>query len=145
MLNIARRGPSSVARPLFSLSTYSRCSRPAHTQDLQRCLPRIIAPRIAKSSLSASEWRRSIATAPAAEDNAIEGEIEQEVHSQKPPSGDQLNRAVKTGPATTFAELAERQLVCQTVVNTITGTMGLTTMTPVQSLTLEKSLQGQDM
>ena len=145
MLNITRRGLSSVARPLFSPSTYSRCKRPTHTQDLPRCLPRITNLRTVKLPSSTSGWRRSIATSAAAEDHATEGEIEQEVHSQTPPSDDQIPRAVKNGPVTKFAELAERGMVCQTLVKTVTETMGLETMTPVQSLTIAKSLQGQDM
>ena len=81
----------------------------------------------------------------AAEDVAIEGEIEQEVFSQTPPSDAQVNRAVKHGPVTEFKDLADHGMVCQTVVDTITKTMGLKTMTQVQSLTVSESLKGRDM
>lgn len=79
------------------------------------------------------------------EDEAIEGEIEQEVFAQTPPTDAQINRAVKYGPVTKFKDLAERGMVCQTVVDTITKDMGLETMTQVQSLTMNESLKGKDM
>lgn len=146
MLNIARRGPSSVARSLSSLSNCSRCSRPAYTRNLHRCLPRLISPITARPFGSSSQWRRSYAASAAAvEDEAIEGEIEQEVSSQTRPSDAQINRAVRHGPVTKFKELAERGMVCQTVVDTITKDMGLETMTQVQTLTITESLKGLDM
>lgn len=98
-----------------------------------------------RAFVSSSQWRRSAAASVAAEDEAIEGEIEQEVFSQTPPSDVQVNRAVQHGPVTKFKDLAERGMVCQTVVNTITKDMGLETMTQVQSLTISESLKAQDM
>ncbi len=145
MLNIARRGPSSIARSLFSLSSCSRCSRPVNSQDLQPCVPRTIFPTTARHFGSSSQWRRYAAASVAVEDEAIEGEIEQEVFSQTPPSDTQINRAVRHGPVTRFEDLAERGMVCQNVVNTITKEMGLETMTQVQSMTINESLKGQDM
>ncbi|KAL9135370.1 MAG: hypothetical protein Q9175_003446, partial [Cornicularia normoerica] len=95
---------------------------------------------------SYSQWRRSYAASAAAvEDEAIEGEIEQEVSSQTRPSDAQINRAVRHGPVTKFKELAERGMVCQTVVDTITKDMGLETMTQVQTLTITESLKGLDI
>ena len=145
MLNIARRGSSSAARSLFTLSTCSTCTRPAHTRNLRRCPPRVIPSIATRPFGSSSHWRRSAATSVAAEDEAIEGEIEQEVLSQTPPSEAQITRAVEHGPVTRFKELVDRGMVCQTVVNTITKDMGLETMTQVQSLTISESLKGQDM
>ena len=151
MLNIARRGPSSVTKSLFSLSTFSRCSTPIHTRDQQRWLSHSL-PIVTKAFRSTHEWRRrcdekkrSIASNAVAEDEAIEGEIEQEVFSQTPPSDSQINRAVQDGPVTKFKDLDERGMVCKTVVDTITKAMGLETMTEVQSLTIGQSLKGQDM
>ena len=144
MLNIARRGPSSVARSIFSLSTCSRCSTPASTPNLQRCLQRI-SPITAKLSLSTSPWRRSGVSSVAADDEAIEGEIEQEVSSEPPPSDREINRAVQHGAITKFKDLAECGMVCQTVVDTVTKDMGLETMTQVQSMTIGQSLKGRDM
>ena len=145
MLNIARRGPSSVARSLLFLSTRSRCSGPAHTQDLQRCLLQTVLPITARPFGTSSQWKRSAAASATAEDKVIEAEIEQEVFSQTPPSDTQIKRALRNGPVTKFKELAERGMVCQTVVDTITKSMGLETMTQVQSLTINESLKGQDM
>ena len=79
------------------------------------------------------------------EDEAVEEEIEQEVHSQHPPSDAQINQATEHGPVTKFKELAQRGMVCKTVVDTITRDMGLETMTPVQSLTINESLKGIDV
>lgn len=80
-----------------------------------------------------------------AEDEANQGEMEQEIFSQTPPSDAQMNRAVEHGPVTKFKDLAERGMVCQTVVDAITKSMGLETMTQVQSMTINESLKGQDM
>ena len=49
------------------------------------------------------------------------------------------------GPITKFKELAERGLVCQTVVDTLTKDMGLETMTEVQSKTINETLKGIDV
>ena len=153
MWNITRRGSSSVARSLFSLSSCSRFSRPAHTRDLQRCLSQIVSstnPRRFRSSREyvSRQRNRAAATKAALEDEAIEGEIEQEDQedlSETPPSDVKVNRAIKYGPVTKFNDLAGRAMVCQTVVDTITKDMGLETMTQVQSLTIDESLKGQDM
>ena len=80
-----------------------------------------------------------------AEGEAVDGEIEQEVFSQTPPSDQQINRAVQHGPVTKFKDLVERGMVCRTVVDTITKVMGLETMTEVQSMTISQSLNGKDM
>ena len=80
-----------------------------------------------------------------AEGQAVEGEVEQEVSSQTPPSDQQINGAVKHGPVTKFNDLVEHGMVCRTVVDTITKKMGLETMTEVQSMTISQSLKGQDM
>ena len=99
-----------------------------------------------------AEWRRQrertrqlFASSAVAEGEAVEGEIEQEAFSQTPPSDEQINKAVQHGPVTKFKDLVERGMVCKTVVDTITKTMGLETMTEVQSMTISQSLKGQDM
>ena len=148
MFNVVRRAPSSIARSSSSFPAFSRYSRPVNVREGQRCLPRLVSLRTAKSPLSHSAWRQSPAPA-AVEDEAVEGEIEQEVFSQAPPSDEQLNQnarqVARHGPVTKFAELAERGMVCQAVVDTITKRMGLETMTEVQSKTISISLKGQDM
>ena len=49
------------------------------------------------------------------------------------------------GAVTKFQELADRKLVCKTVVDTITKDMKLETMTQVQSLTINETLKGIDV
>ena len=105
-----------------------------------------------KSFRNGVEWRRrceerrqSFASSAVAEGEAVEGEIEQEVSSEIPPSDKQINGAVQHGPVTKFQDLVERGMVCKTVVDTITKAMGLETMTEVQSMTISRSLKGQDM
>ena len=46
---------------------------------------------------------------------------------------------------TRFEELSRHGLVCDTVVKTLTKTMGLETMTPVQSMTMNETLKGDDV
>ncbi|KAF2403792.1 DEAD-domain-containing protein [Trichodelitschia bisporula] len=55
-----------------------------------------------------------------------------------------LSVEVDDGLASTFAELGERELVNQNIIQTITK-MGLETMTEVQKLTINEALQGDDM
>lgn len=151
MFNIARRGPASVARSLFSSPTFPRYSTPAHTRDPQRYFSRT-SPSILEAFRSGYEYQRRVAasrrcaaTNAAAEAEAIEGEIEQESVSQTPPSDNQIKKAVQHGSVTKFKDLVDRGMVCGTVVDTITNRMGLETMTQVQSLTITQSLKGKDM
>ena len=51
----------------------------------------------------------------------------------------------ENGHVTKFHELAERNMVCDTVVNTIVHGMRLDTMTPVQSMTINETLNGVDV
>ena len=79
------------------------------------------------------------------EEIEVEEEIEDGVHSQQPPTDAQIDESTKLSPVTTFKELSERGMVCDTVVNTITQRMGLETMTQVQSLTINETLKGIDV
>jgi ATP-dependent RNA helicase MSS116 len=53
--------------------------------------------------------------------------------------------ASNDGPVTEFAELAKRGLVHPNLINTITKQMKLTTMTDVQTRTINEALSGVDM
>jgi ATP-dependent RNA helicase MSS116 len=53
--------------------------------------------------------------------------------------------ALNDGPVTEFAELAKRGLVHPNLINTITKQMRLTTMTDVQTRTINEALSGVDM
>lgn len=67
-------------------------------------------------------------------------ETEEHGEAQPPPSGSQID-----GQVTLFEELGTRNMVCKTVVDTITQEMGLKTMTQVQSLTINETLKGVDV
>ncbi|KAG8528135.1 uncharacterized protein KY384_007051 [Bacidia gigantensis] len=58
--------------------------------------------------------------------------------------GDAGQTSGGNGPVTQFKELAERGMVCKTVVDTLTQDMGLESMTEVQSLTINETLKGTD-
>lgn len=49
------------------------------------------------------------------------------------------------GLITTFSELKEQNMVCKTIIDTIVRQMKLTTMTTVQSLTINETLKGTDV
>lgn len=76
---------------------------------------------------------------------AVEEEIADEVSAQQPPSDSQIDKATSHGPVTTFKELGDRKMVCQTVVKTLVEDMKLETMTQVQSLTINETLKGGDV
>ena len=146
MLNTLRRGPTSAASALLSNSLCSQCIRTIRPQVVQKSNLRIIYPLLSHQFATSSQWRRSAtATAAREEEDVIEGELEQEVHAEQPPSDIQIDQATSHGPVTKFKDLVERGLVCQTVVDTLTQDMRLETMTQVQSLTLNESLKGADM
>lgn len=147
MLNLLRRGPTSAATLILSNPFRSQCSRSVKLRggQVSKPAPRITYPLAARSIGTSSQWRRSASASAAYEEDAVEGELEQEVHAEQPPSNARIKQAIKQGPVTKFKDLAERGLVCRTVVDTLTRDMGLETMTQVQSLTLNESLKGTDM
>ena len=51
----------------------------------------------------------------------------------------------KPGPPTTFQQLADQGLVNENVIGAITQDMGLSTMTPVQCMTIGETLKGTDV
>ena len=142
MLNIVRRGPASTVPSLLSKSISLRCIRTTQARDVQQYISRgtyAIAPRLFGTS---TKWRQFAAAATAHEDEAIQSEVEQ---TFIPPSNAQTKRPTNYGPVTHFKELAERGMVSETVIDTITRQMGLETMTHVQSLTINEILKGQDV
>ena len=146
MLNTLRRGPTSATTALFSNSLCSQCVRIIRPQIAPKSIQRTIYPLSSRQFATSSKWRQSApATVAREEEDAIEGELEQEVHAEKPPSDVQIDQATRHGPVTKFKDLSARGLVCQTVVETLTQDMRLETMTQVQSLTLNESLKGTDM
>jgi len=160
MWNALRRGPASVAaRSTCSSLNSASYLRSKQLRQLPKPLTRNSITYTSRPLITSPLWdlntrqyqqekarkRSSTATAVALEDEAIEAETEQEAHTEQASSGSQINRAARHGPVTKFKELAERNMVCQTVVDTITRDMGLETMTQVQSLTINESLKGIDV
>ncbi|KAI9710628.1 MAG: hypothetical protein M1812_007393 [Candelaria pacifica] len=119
----------SLNQPYISLKTSNSVFRPATTSGLYP---------------QTTRWQSNAAAA-LAEDEVIEGEIEHEVHAQEPPSNSEIQQQTQQGPITRFQELADRGLVNATVVETITSTMRIETMTQVQSMTINETLKGADV
>ena len=65
--------------------------------------------------------------------------------SNQQPVAESSEDASKHSPATTFAQLRDRNMVDQTVINNLTNSMRLTTMTAVQQATINKALEGVDL
>jgi ATP-dependent RNA helicase MSS116 len=145
MLNIVRRGPASSATLIFSRSFSSKCIRGVRLRDVQQCIARTAHLNAIRPFGTAIQWRRSATAAAEYEDEAIEAEIEQEVGAEEPPPDTQIKRPVDYGPVTEFQELADRGMVSDTVVRTLTRDMGLKTMTAVQSMTINETLKGIDV
>lgn len=147
MLNILRRGPASATTLLLATPFCSQCARTVRLRGVQQIkpAPRIRYPLTARAFGTSPQWRRSAAASAAYNEDAIEDEVDQESYTEKPLSDAQTNQATKQGPVTKFKDLAERGLVCRTVVDTLINDMGLETMTQVQSLTLNESLKGTDV
>lgn len=146
MLTVLRRGPTSIAKPLLSVSAATACSKL-----LRAHRPSHIVPLIATSSppfrtfIASAPLHQQTASAVALDEEGPGAELEQEVNAQKSPSDAQSNQDVNYGPVTKFKELGDRNLVCKTVVDTLTHSMGMETMTQVQSMTINESLKGLDM
>ncbi|KAI9811071.1 MAG: hypothetical protein M1827_005653 [Pycnora praestabilis] len=75
----------------------------------------------------------------------LEDEIEEEVNAQEPPSDTEIRQQTESGPITRFQELADRGLVSAQIIRNITEQMKLSTMTQVQSMTINEALQGADV
>ena len=120
---------NAISRPLIS-------SRPYRSS--QHTLGR-------RGFLTSPQWRRYAAAEAEVEENFDEGQIESQVNSKKSPSASQIDELRSRGLITKFRELAEQKLVSPVVVETLTKNMGLETMTPVQSLTINETLKGTDV
>ncbi|SLM33719.1 atp-dependent rna helicase mss116 [Lasallia pustulata] len=80
-----------------------------------------------------------------AQDEGIEGQIEADVNSQRPPSDEDVGVSASLEMVTKFQQLADLNMVSPVVVKTLTADMGLETMTQVQSLTINETLKGIDV
>ena len=142
MLSLLRRSSASATTSLVSFSVCSRCISTVRTTSVQQ-----FGAHKSISALSRPFHANAIYAQQAAAASAYENEVF-EVDQQRNDSPSPENAGgenAQNGRVTKFADLAKRGLVCGTVVDTLTRTMGLETMTEVQSLTLNESLKGADM
>lgn len=142
MFGAFRRGPASVVRPAVITYTSSNvlqtCRRPLQLNISGKALLRILQPSHVRALSTASQFYR-YDLGQVAKD--VPGEAVGTASSTIPGDG----RPKEDGLVTSFAELAERNMVAKTVVDTLTKDMRLETMTEVQSLTINESLKGGDM
>lgn len=140
MLSAVRRGPASFARLL--------CSTPANTALARRVSPRtslqarstlLIAPG-ARHLHSTPRWQRY-----AYAEADIEDDVEEELQVRRNPPAKQAAQETKLGAITKFQELVDQNLVDEKLIRPITRDMGITTMTQVQSLTINETLKGVDV
>ncbi|ORX90974.1 P-loop containing nucleoside triphosphate hydrolase protein [Clohesyomyces aquaticus] len=125
MLSALRRCPASVSRTLSSAAISSRVLRTSASQTSPttwRVIPR--TPNVAIAAFHQSaKWRQQAAAAQA--------------HTETQNGSYEL--------ITEFKDLAAKGLVHPNLINTITKSMGLTTMTEVQTRTINEALAGVDV
>lgn len=138
MFVAVRRGPASIAKCLRLPSTSSTSSNLALSWKNGYFVTRLASTPALRAFNTAPPWRQEAAVrAPQYNQNGDAAEEESEPKSPR--------AKAEYGPVTKFAELGERNMVCQTVVDTITRGMKLDTMTHVQSLTINETLKGIDV
>jgi hypothetical protein len=119
MFGAVRRCPATLARNLASVSTRALRTPLSHNSSILR-IPlqsaRLQNVSFAGFHSSATRWQQ---------------EAQQSIEED--------------GPVTEFKELATRGLVHPNLINTITNQMKLTTMTDVQTRTINEALSGVDM
>ncbi|KAI9798244.1 MAG: hypothetical protein M1835_002730 [Candelina submexicana] len=144
MLGALRRG-STLAPRIIRLpsSTPLQSSKPLYS--LYRTEHATPSSAALSNLYSHSIRWQSNAAAALVEEEVVEGELEHEIHAQKPPSDSEIQQQTEHGPIVRFQELADRRLVYANVVKTITSTMRLETMTQVQSMTINETLKGADV
>lgn len=125
MFGAVRRCPATLARNLASVSTRTLRTPLTHNSSVLR-IP-LQSARLQNVSFagfhnSATRWQQEAQEAQEAQQS-----IEED------------------GPVTEFKELATRGLVHPNLIRTITNQMKLTTMTDVQTRTINEALSGVDM
>jgi ATP-dependent RNA helicase MSS116 len=118
-----RRCPATLARSLSTAAISSRCIRTPLSQPIRALgLPSRFTRVSAAGFHHSAKWQQ------------IAAEVEET--SQAAPND---------GPVTEFADLARKGLVHPNIIRTITKQMGLTTMTEVQTRTINEALNGNDV
>ena len=77
--------------------------------------------------------------------DVVEEDVEGEVDARRPATAAEADQASKHGAITTFGGLAERGLVNESIIRTVTERMHITDMTQVQSMTINETLKGSDV
>lgn len=138
MFQVLRRGPASIGRPFLFPSSSIRCIQSItnrHRPTVTRILTGVLEP--ARAFSTTQRWAQlAYAQRESAQDD---------FQSQPSASDASTEFADQNGPVTKFKDLERRGMVCRTLVETVTGKMGLETMTHVQTLTINESLKGIDM
>lgn len=138
MFHALRRGPASIGRPFLFPSSSIRCIHSLTNRHRPSAVTRILAVSESTREYSATQRWAQLAYA--------QRESPQDDFHNPPPASDSSTQAAdQNGPVTKFKDLVTRGMVCRTLVDTVTGKMGLETMTHVQTLTINESLKGIDM
>lgn len=141
MLSAVRRGPGSLTRVLSSTSIATSIARRV---TLRTSIPTLHTPQIpcaARQLHSTPRWRRDAYAAASVEyDAPAENQDRNNAPTRSKPPQD-----TKEGAITRFQELVERNLVDEKLIRPITEDMKITTMTHVQSLTINQTLRGVDV
>lgn len=147
MLNPLRRGPTSVTRSLFAFSNPINCTRCIPYRSLTNTRSLLHPTSLKRSLHSTSQWRRQASAALELEEEEFLDEDEEEAEqlSQPHDPSSHEGRPRNGGLVTKFQELADRGMVCKTVIKTLTQDMKLETMTQVQSMTINETLKGIDV
>lgn len=141
MLSAVRRVPGFLSRVLSSTSTATRVvgRLVPKTSLLTRNTPQIACT--ARQFHSTTRWLRDAGAAASVEYNAPA----QNQDRDNAPTSSNSGQEAKLAPLTRFQELAERNLVDEILIRPITNDMNITTMTHVQSLTINQTLKGVDV
>lgn len=146
MLNIVRRGPASIAKPFIAPFNSPKCINSELSQNFYRLTDHGRFVLRSRALHTTSKCRQNAFGVKSLENDANdESNSQGSSLRQSASSGIQSQQARNYGPVTKFEELAQRKMVCDTVVKTITDAMGLKTMTHVQSLTINETLKGIDV
>lgn len=142
MLSLPRHWPISLRLlPRYSTQRSERAGRASVLHNLRSSDP---SPLAAISSQKApfhlhSPRRQNGASA------VRSAQAKYETLEPGSPSDRGIDEATQLRPDTRFQDLADKGLVDKTVIETITRRMGLSTMTQVQSLTINEALKGVDV
>ena len=138
MITAARRGHASIARCLRLPTISSPSCNVALFWKNTYSVARLASTPASRAFNTAPQWRQEAAI----------GAQEYQRNSNSADGGTTSKSPrpqAQYGPVTKFAELGERNMVCQTIVDRITRDMKLETMTHVQSLTINETLKGIDV